>query len=471
MSLALIEPPTLPNPHNLDAEQALLGAIMFDNAVYGRVSGELTAEHFYEPYHGLLYRLIGEKIAEGRLAEPTILMGRLATDPQFAENGGMHYLADLVDKAPPSGTAEQFAQPIIEAATRRRMIEIGAALQTMARDPGEQPFATLTAAGQRLDEIVAGAAPDGTHLVDARSSMETTIQRLIEARTSGKVRGAMTGLRCFDRRMGGLKPGKLIVVAGRPSMGKSGLCRAAAVGCARRNPDKDVLYFTVEMEREEIDLRTMSQISFEMGQGFKYQDIEDDFERVGIQAIEDIAPGVLSRVPSNLIMDDTPRLSVTYIRRRLLSHMRKRPVAAVFIDYLQIMQRPDARGRNEASVVGEITTELKALTREGKCAIVLLSQLSRQCETRENKRPMLSDLRESGSIEQDANAVLLCYRDVYYLARSGPEKGQSEFEHEMRMAEVESRMEVICAKQRAGPIGTDLQRYEAAYDFIEDMDQ
>lgn len=471
MSLRLLDAPALPNPHNLDAEMGLLGAIMYDNSLYGRVSGELQAEHFFEPYHGILYRLIGEKIAEGRLAEPTTLMGRLATDESFALNGGIGYLADLIDKAPHAAVAEQYAQPIIEAATRRRMIEIGAALQQMARDPDEQPFSTLTAFGNQLGDIVAGAAPDGAHVVDARASMETTIQRLIEARTVGKVRGAMTGLRCFDRRMGGLKPGKLIVVAGRPSMGKSGLCRAAAVGCARRNPDKDVLYFTVEMEREEIDLRTMSQISFEMGQGFKYQDIEDDFERVGVQAIEDIAPGVLSRVPANLIMDDTPRLSVTYVRRRLLSHLRRRPVAAVFIDYLQIMQRPDARGRNEASVVGEMTTELKALTREGHCAIVLLSQLSRQCETRENKRPMLADLRESGAIEQDANAVLFCYRDVYYLARSGPEKGLSEFEHEMRMAEVEARMEVICAKQRGGPIGTDLQRYEAAYDFIEDMDQ
>lgn len=468
MSLALLQQEPLPSA--IDAEAALLGAVLYENDTFKRLGEPVAAEAFSEPYHQRLWAVIVDMLGKGRLAEPTSIAERLRGEDLFQTFGGLKYLSDLVNAAPAASTAPDYARRVNDAAQRRSIITICAEASHAARDPDQEPFSVVTTTDGALSALLIASAPDGAHLIDARTSMESTIARLIEGRITGKVRGAMTGLRCFDRRLGGLKPGKLIVVAGRPSMGKSGLCRAAAVGCARRNPDKDILYFTVEMEREEIDLRTMSQISYEMGCGFKYQDIEDDYERVGIDAIERIAPGVLSRVPANLVMDDSPRLSVAYVRRRLLAHMRKRPVAAVFIDYLQIMQRPEAKGRNDASIIGEMTTELKALTREGQCAVVLLSQLSRQCELRDNKRPMLADLRESGAIEQDANAVLFCYRDFYYLSRSGPAKGESEFDRELKMAGVEARMEVICAKQRGGPIGTDLQRYEAGYDFIEDID-
>lgn len=462
--------PTLPLalPSALEAEHALLGAVLFDNAVLKRLGETVTPDSFGNALHARLWEMTAGLIERGRLAEPTALDERLKGNPDYEASGGLTYLARMVENAPALHMAGEYAQRVNDAARRREIIRITGEAAQSARDPDADPFTVITAADADLTALMLSAAPDGANLVDARTSIETTIATLLADRASGKPRGCMTGLRCFDRRMGGLKPGKLIIVAGRPSMGKSGLCRGAAIGVARRNPDKTALYFTLEMERGEIDLRTLSQISFEAGRGFKYQDIEDDYENIGPGVIEGLAE-LVDRVPRNLIMDDTPALSVEYVRRRALSQMRRRPLSAIFIDYLQIMTRPDSRnGRNDAAILGDMTSALKQLAREAKCSVVLLSQLSRRVEERENKRPMLADLRESGAIEQDANAVLFCFREHYYLTREGPARGVGEVDHALKLAETETRMEVICAKQRGGPVGTDVQRYLAPYDVIED---
>ncbi|MCA3699687.1 MAG: hypothetical protein IOB84_07850 [Brevundimonas sp.] len=460
-TLAYVPPP----PHNLEAEQAVLGAILFDNRAFEAVGGDLTPEHFYEPYHGRLFELIRDRIASGGLADPTMLVDSLRDDPAFATNGGLRYLADLMERAPAPRVAGQYAGPIIEAAARRRLIEISASLSHLARSSDEDALQVASTAIANLDEIVAGAAPDSSTMVDARTSMQATVERLLHDHTHGRARGYQTGIRCFDHRLGGLVPQKLIVVGGRPSMGKSGLARAAAYGAARLNPSHDFILFGVEMDREEYDLRTLGEISYREGRGVHYNRLGEP-QNVDRETLERLASFV-DRAPSNLLIDDSGLLSLEHVRRRLMARRRKRQVAAIFIDYLQIMARPDSRGRNEASVIGEITAGLKQLARSTGVCIVLLSQLSRQVEQRDNKRPMLSDLRESGSIEQDADAVLFCYREHYYLQREGAKKGQSEAEHDLLLQSVVTVMEVICAKRRGGPIGTDRQRYLAQYDVIE----
>lgn len=455
-------------PHNLEAEQALLGTVLFDNAVLSRLGAVLTAEHFHEPFHGRLWGMIVDKVSEGRLADPTLLQDALADDPAFNAYGGLAYLADLIDKAPPSSKAHHFAEAVVASASRRRLVKLARSIAVAATDPENDPFSLASWSEQRLREVVTDAAPEGLGVVDARSSMRETAARLIEERERGRVRGAMTGLQCFDRRLGGLAPGKVVVVAGRPSMGKSGLCRAGAYGCARANPDKAVILASVEMGREELDLRTFASLTYEDGRAYAYQDMQQHHPRVGLEELRRIA-AFADQAPENLLIADTPVLSLDYVRRLVLGQRKRRPVAAVFIDYLQIMQRPDARGRNEASVIGEITAGLKRLAREAECCVVLLSQLSRQVEQRDNRRPMLSDLRESGSIEQDADAVLFCYREHYYLVREGQRKGQSDFEYSLALSESEALMEVICAKQRGGPVGTDRQRYLATYDVVQNI--
>lgn len=470
MNQSLLSPERLATPHNLEAEQALLGAILFDNDVYGRVSGDLTEDHFYEPYHGKLYALIAERITEGRLAEPTVLMSRLSTDPSFAENGGLRYLADLVDHAPPSATADQYAQPIIEAATRRRMIEIGGALQTMARDPDEQPFAALSALGDRLNDMVTGAAPDGHTLIDARAAANDLVAELdIEAET-GVSPGLLIGIECIDDGLGGLFPNELLILGGRPSMGKTALARAIAFATARRHPDRTVPFFALEMDRRQISRRNLSALSFECGPAVQYR---------AMKRGRDLSPEdrahlseMGGRVPKNLILDDTAVLTLDHVRRRCLSLSRRAPLSLVVIDYLQIMELPGVGyGLNMTTALGQVTKGLKQLAKQLGCTILLLSQLSRRVEERDNKRPQLSDLRESGSIEQDASSVLFAYRDAYYLEREGPKKGVSLEEHEMQLQGSMRTMEVICAKSREGPVGTTRQTYYAECDVIQNVER
>lgn len=470
MTSTLFDPPPLPNPHNLDAEMGLLGAIMYDNALYERVSGDLKPEHFFEPYHGKLFALIGERIAEGRLAEPTTLMGRLATDEAFAANGGLRYLADLVDKAPPWNVAEQYALPIIEAATRRWMIDLGAALQVLARDPEEQPFNVLSAMGTRLDEMVTGAAPDGFTLIDARAAANDLVAELDHEAETGVSPGLLIGIDCIDEGLGGLFPNELLILGGRPSMGKTALARAIAFATARRHPDRLVPFFALEMDRRQLSRRNLSALSFEHGPAIAYRTMKRgrDLSSEDRAHLSDMG----ARVPTNLILDDTAVLTLDHVRRRCLSLRKRAPLSLIVIDYLQIMELPGVgHGLNMTTALGQVTKGLKQLAKQLGCSILLLSQLSRKVEERDNKRPLLSDLRESGSIEQDASSVLFAYREAYYLEREGPKKGDTREEHELHLQGVMRSMEVICAKSREGPVGTTRQTYFAECDVIQNVER
>ena len=451
-------------PAAIDAEQALLGTLLYENEAFELCEG-LTPETFYEPVHARMFDLMVKLRRKQRLADLVTVAEQMAGDPGFDELGGIRYLADLVDKAPPAPNAPQYARLVLEAAMRRALVKLAEEAIVEARDPGNDAFELVAAVDRAITAMVHDAAPDTTNLIDARSSALATIQELEQEAREGRAKGAMTGLRCFDRRMRGLRPGWLVVVAGRPSMGKTALARAAALGCARKNPSKQVVFFALEMARRELDERTLSQLSFETGDGIPYKDMNGDLLHV-----EDrIRLGELvEKVPSNFIIDDSPILSVSYVRRRVLSLKRKAPIAAVFIDYLQIMDRPDAKGRNEASVIGEMTKQLKQLAREAQTCVVLLSQINRGVESRDDKRPHLADLRESGAIEQDANAVFFPYREVYYTERAKPKDAGKEEAWLLTCEEQRRVMEVIAAKVRQGAIGTDTQLYFAEFDAIMD---
>lgn len=467
---ALLSAPTAPMPHNLDAEMALLGAILFDNAVYGRVAGDLRPEHFYEPYHGLLYDIIGQMIGEGRLADPTMMMGKLAThDEAFQKNGGMAYLANLIDQAPPAHIADQYARPILEASTRRRMIEVGAAIQVIARDPEADPFSAISAMGERVEELATGAAPDGHTMVDARDAAAGLVAELDHEAETGVSPGLMIGIDCIDVGLGGLYPNELIVLGGRPSMGKTSLARAIAMATARRHPDRLVAFFALEMDRRQLSRRNLSALSYETGRGIAYRAMK----RGRDLSSEDraILSEVGARVPRNLILDDTAVLTIEHVTRRCMALSKRGKLALVVIDYLQIMEFSLHGGMNMTTALGIVTRRLKQLAKQLSCCFLLLSQLSRKVEDRDNKRPMLSDLRESGSIEQDASSVLFTYREAYYLEREGPKKGETMMDHELAMHGCARTMEVICAKSREGPIGTTKQRYIAECDVIENEER
>jgi replicative DNA helicase len=441
---------------NVDAELAVIGALLYQNNLAGKLA-HLHPDHFYDEMLRDAYASALRLIERGDNANPISVVEDMGGERVMLG----HFANAVADASPVAAVTD--AEIVINAARLRHCVGIADELRNAAR-AGADAYKLISEAERQFSRLVQEAAPAASNLIDARSSAHVTLDEIEQEAVEGRAKGSMTGLRCFDRRMRGLRPGWLVVVAGRPSMGKTALLRAAAFGTAERTRAQ-VVFFALEMARRELDERTLSQLSHLDGDGIAYKDMNGDTLRPDERArLRDLA----RKVPSNLIIDDSPVLSVDYVRRRVLALKQRGPVAAVFIDYLQIMDRPDAKGRNEASVIGEMTKSLKQLAREANTCVVLASQINRGVEQRDDKRPQLSDLRESGAIEQDANAVLFPFRQVYYLDRAEPQEASKRQAWELQCAEMHRRMDVIAAKVRQGAVGTDHQVYFAEYDHIED---
>lgn len=473
-ALALRLANEVPTLANLDAEQALIGAAMYDVATVAAVDGQIAAEHFAEPFHGWLWSVIIARAGKGEIVDPVSLHHFAQSQGEAYESfGGIMYLAQLVDRAPPPANAPDYARLIFDCHIRRTVLQAcREASQAALRDRDRPAFEIVAALRQQAEDIENAGAPEDASMISAPDAAVKAIAAMEELARSGRVRGKMTGLRCTDRRLGGLRPGVLIVIGGRPGMGKTALARAIMHGAAVRNPNDEFLFCGIEMGPEEMMQRELSALTHEHWEGVEYQAMaKGALTPMDLQVLDLAA----KRVPPNLTLDDCHSLSLEDIRRKVWSVARRarkqgRKLAAVAIDYLQLMRRPAAQGRNEATVLGEITAGLKLLARQTGVAIILLSQLSRAVESREDKRPQLSDLRESGSIEQDADVVLFPFREVYYVERAEPPKSDASkyADWEMRCHDLRRTFEVICAKQRQGPVGADKQRYFAEFDFIED---
>lgn len=452
---------------NAEAEQDVLALVLYDNSHYPELS-HLKQHHFIEPTHSRMWSAMSALIEAGKTANPAGLRSAMRGDSGIAElnsAAGGDYLNVLASHASNPTWAKDCANAIIEDWTRRQAAEIGNGIVSMAAMAASAAD-LLNHARKALEKLEADTAISDSEFMPAPDVAQTVVGQLADNLRNGRRLGHMCGLRCIDYRLGGLHPGKLIVVGGRPGMAKTGLARAVAHGCAKRNPDSQVIFLGLEMGPDEIMQRELAAISHDMGHGVEYRDISrGSITPADIAAIH----RTTAQVPQNLIFKDCHSLGLDDVRRIVWSRKRKGPVALLVIDYLQLMRRPDAKGRNETTVLGEITSGLKLLARQAGCAILLLSQLSRQVESREDKRPMLSDLRDSGSIEQDADAVLFPFREVYYLERQKAPKGK-ETEHDMRVADMAQVMEVIAAKVRQGNVGVDKQRYRAEYDHISDWE-
>ena len=451
---------------DLRTEQMFLALCLEQNAAVTRADG-LEAGHFYEPFHQRLWALLSKRVSVGVAVDYMTAHEAMLGDPAYEELGGLRYLADLIERAPPLLAAAEYARVITTWATRRYLISAAEQIMAQARQPDADLREVVVGAEKSIASIAQGSEPGDANLVDAVTATDEVFAEFRAEQETGRPKGLMTGLRCIDRRLRGLRPGNLIVIAGRPSMGKSGLARQACVGAARINREHQFPFFCAEMNRREMVERTLSEMTWRDNNAIQYRDMNPEkFTPYDWQILD----RARERVPANFILDDTATLTVEYVRRRAWALKRKGPVGAIFIDYLQIMQRPPAQGRNDAAVIGEMTAALKRLAGEIGCAVVLLSQINRGVESRDDKRPQLSDLKESGSIEQDASAVLFPFREVYYLERAEPKAGSPE--HEKWETEVENlkrRMDVLCAKNRGGAIGSDQQDYFAEYDVVNDV--
>lgn len=454
---------------NIDAEQGLLGALMYSPQEFNDCEPNLRGEHFFEPAHGAVFDNVRIRIGAGKSVDGVMIAEDLQDHAGIKDLGGLRYIALLVEKAPYGRVCGEYSRVILDLAQRRRLISTALAAAAEAERETTTPAFEL-AGRMRLaaEAIEADAATDDNDTFTAEEAGAMAIERMGERVATGRARGLKCGLYCVDHRLGGLKPGKLIVIGARPSMGKTAFARAILSGAAERNPECLFVHFGVEMDPEEMSQRELSARSWQLGDGIPYQNMADDrvtpMDLISLDAI---------RLPRNLLFVDCPRLSVADVRRKVWALSRTRKIGAVAIDYLQIMEKPDADGRNDAAVIGQMTAELKQLSRrrEGPFAMLLLSQLSRALEARDDKRPVLNDLRESGAIEQDADAVLFPYRPYYYIANKEPKEANKIAAWETECEATKRLMEVICSKQRQGPVGTDRQTFFAEYDHIQNTGQ
>jgi replicative DNA helicase len=473
------EPSRTP-PSNTEAEQALLGAIFRNNLAYGRVSDFLLPEHFSYAVHQRIYAAITKLIERGQPANPTTLKNLFDQDGALAELGGAEYLKQLADSAVTIINAEDYGRRIHDLHLRRQLIDLGEDVVNDAfrHDLDDDAVNQIERAEARLFELASsGQAEGGLRPLDAalRNALE-----MAEAafQRSGRTVGVGTGFIDLDKKLGGLHPSDLIILAGRPSMGKTSLATNIAFNAAKAyvagvGPDGRKIaedgavigFFSLEMSAEQLATRILAEESEVSSDRIRRGDVRrEDFDRFVA------ASQRLSTVP--LYIDDTPALSIAALRTRARRLKRQQGLGVIVIDYLQLL-RPAGGGRgseNRVQEISEITRGLKAIAKELEVPVLALSQLSRAVEQREDKRPQLADLRESGSIEQDADVVMFIFREEYYLSRGAPterpEETQDKFNDRYqrwldRSNEVAGLAEVIIAKQRHGPIGTVKLHFEA----------
>ncbi len=464
--------PDMAMPHSLEAEQQLLGAILTNNDVYDRVASILNAGHFYEPVHGRIYEIASARIAKNALASPVTLRAFLQDDPGLKLLGGPDYLVNLASAAIASFAARDYAQMIYDMAVRRELIQLGqdisvrAARVELASEPKDQ----IVEAEQRLYKLgEAGQAGQGFQsflkaVTDAVNVANAAYQR------DGGLAGMSTGLIDLDKKLGGLHRSDLLIIAGRPSMGKTSLATNIAFNIARqyrkgRLPDGSdgavdggcVGFFSLEMSAEQLAARVLSEAAEVSSENIRRGDFsEAEFRRI-VEAAK-----TLEACP--LFIDDTPALPISQLAARARRLKREHGLDVLFIDYLQLV-RPASAKDSRVNEVSEITQGLKAIAKELDIPVIALSQLSRQVESRDDKRPQLSDLRESGSIEQDADAVMFVFREEYYAEREKPSEDKLEetAAWQERMERLHGRAEVIIGKQRHGPIGTVSLSFEGRF--------
>lgn len=464
MSRALNDLATAPQSEAwLFAQMACVGMLLEDADTAIRAAPGLSPSHFGEPPLAAVVGAILRLRAEGRHVDPVTVADALGES--LAGFGGARALFALLDKAPPINPAMAENAAVVTAHWSRREL---ARLCGDAFGDDAPISETLFRLRQQIEALENETAPEPTTAVDAQSSALAMLTQKAADLASGKKRGAQTGLRCFDVRMGGLVPGSLVVIGGRPSMGKTALMRAAMYGAAREQPGDLFGLFSLEMDDAEVSERAVSELTVDDA-----TPVETDALHKGQVSAERLADltARAKAIPSNLLIDSRGGVSVDDVRKAVWAWKRKGKLRAVAIDYLQLMRRPRAEGRADHAVIGQMTRELKQLARDAGVCIILLSQLSRGLENREDKRPTLADLRESGSIEQDANVVLFPYRESYYLERAEVPVGHPKrTEWEVAFYGKRTLLEVICAKNRQGSIGTDSQEYEPAFDAIRDRE-
>jgi replicative DNA helicase len=462
-------PPYRAAPHNIEAEQALLGAILINNDAFDRVSDFVKPEHFFEPINQRIYEIAGSLIRFGKLATPVTLKSHFPTDVDIAGLSIGQYLARLAAEATTVINALDYGRNVYDLAVRRALIEIGEEMVNVAYDSPVDfaPREQIEEAEKRLYEVGETGRYEGGFQF-FKSALTTALEMASNAyKRDGKLSGLATGFMDLDQRMGGLQPSDLIIIAGRPGMGKTALATNIAYNVAisyvpevladgrRKAVNGGIVgFFSLEMSAEQLATRIVSEQTEIPSHEIRRGDINPEkFDAIAAAARE------MQAAP--LYIDETGGLSIAQLAARARRLKRQKGLDLLVVDYIQLLQGSTRRAQeNRVQEVTEITTSLKALAKELNVPIVALSQLSRQVENRDDKRPQLSDLRESGSIEQDADVVLFVFREEYYIRNKEPKKTDDKgnvlaeyLKWDQELEECKGKAEVIIAKQRHGPTG------------------
>ncbi len=450
-------------PHNLDAEQSLLGAILVNNDAAHRVSGFLRPEHFHNEVHRRIYEAVMTVIERGQIADPVTLKAYFERDELLAQIGGPAYLARLAASATTVINAEDYARVIHDLAMRRELIKVGEDMVNRAYDPkvDEAAREQIEDAEQRLFQLADEGNSEGG-FINFKDSIRQSIEMIDAAWKKGGMSGVETKLRDLDGKLGGMHKSDLIILAGRPSMGKTALATNMAFNAAKLyfetggERGAPVAFFSLEMSAEQLATRILSEQSGVTSEKLRRGDItEDEFSRQIVPTSK-----MLSQVP--FYIDDTGAISISLLRSRARRLKRTANIGMIIVDYLQLVRGSNSRRNdNRVQEISEVTQALKALAKDLNVPVIALSQLSRAVESRDDKRPQLSDLRESGAIEQDADVVMFVFREEYYEMRKEPTMGTPEHAAwQDKMARIANMAEVIVGKQRHGPIGRVVLHFE-----------
>ncbi|WP_208433869.1 replicative DNA helicase [Bartonella taylorii] len=470
------DPPSFQQlPHNIEAEQALLGAILINNDALDRVSDFLKPEHFFEPLHQKIYDVLSYIIKNGRLAEPRTIKSFIPAEEKIGDITVYNYVVRLATEAVTIINSEDYGRVIYDLFIRRSLINLGTqVVNTAFNAPIElTPSQQIEIIEQNLFEL-AEKGKYGGGFENFNEAIKKAVDMASAAKKrSSRLSGIATHIKTLDEKMGGLQASDLIILAGRPGMGKTSLATNIAFNIAntcnrdakiQENEGGIVGFFSLEMSTEQLATRIISEQTEVSSSDIRRGNIsEEQFSKI-IRAMNSLQK-------AQLYIDQTGGISITQLAARARRLKRQHGLDVLIIDYIQLMTSNSKRSsENRVQEITEITTGLKALAKELNIPIIALSQLSRQVENRTDKRPQLSDLRESGSIEQDADIVLFVYREEYYLKNEEPKIGSPEYvKWQDAMDNAFGKADVIIAKQRHGPTGTIHLAFQSDFTRFSDL--
>lgn len=457
--------------YNLEAEAEVLGGFLFDNNSLNVISEFLKKHHFYSTLHAMIYETIENLVNKRRVAEPLTVGNNLAMEKGFAEAGGVNYLYEIAKKYAESS----FAINLIDRAKlieglyyERQLIEIlKDTRQSLEKNRKEDSSEKIEKLEKALFDLTTESERDKGGFVSLSKLIDFSISHIKKIKEKGGVRGIPVGFLEIDELISGFQKSDLIIIAGRPSMGKTSFAISIAINAAKflqeqvkskKDTEGVVAIFSLEMASEQLSTRILSVFS-----GINSNDLLSG--KIDADEMKEIVRTADSFKDLPMYLDDTPAISISTLRTRARRLKKQVGLKMIVVDYLQLL-RAGGKTENRVQEVSEITQGLKAIAKELNVPVIALSQLSRNVESREDKRPQLQDLRESGSIEQDADIVMFLYREEYYLERTKPNKSNTEaiakweVENKTKMINAENKAEIIVAKHRNGPVGTAKLRFD-----------